>query len=227
MERLVNKLEQGIFIQMIGGDTLEYDNGRSMDMPTFRWEGMDLVMDGSKVKDSRGDAEYCFGVDVLLAQKLQWLVVNADRTYSLGPRLLRQFPRYPVPSNQAGEYGFAVTGMVLFLAPVYTWRFVHLNDAFDEVTRPSFSPSPQPWLRPVHLYCNVAESSIVGTQITNFMRDLPYKGELTWWEPQHVQYHRVRGDTVQIIEVELAQKDGSLVKFNPAGETQVTLHFQA
>ena len=29
--------------------------------------------------------------------------------------------------------------------------------------------------RPVHLYCNVGESSIVGTQITNFLRDLPYK----------------------------------------------------
>ena len=42
-----------------------------------------------------------------------------------------------------------------------------------------------------------------------------------------MQYHWVRGDTVEIIEVELSQKDGSLVKFNPLGETQVTLHFQA
>ena len=55
--------------------------------------------------------------------------------------------------------------------------------------------------RPVHLYCNVGESSIVGTLITNFLRDLPYKGEPTRWEPEHVQYHRVRGDTVEIVEV--------------------------
>ena len=37
--------------------------------------------------------------------------------------------------------------------------------------------------RPVHLYCNVGESSIVGTQITNFLRDLPYKDDPIRWEP--------------------------------------------
>ena len=81
--------------------------------------------------------------------------------------------------------------------------------------------------RPVHLYCNVGESSIVGTQITNFLRDLPYKDDPIRWEPQHVQYHRVRGDTVEIVEVEVAETNGDLLNLNPAGETQVTLHFKA
>ena len=81
--------------------------------------------------------------------------------------------------------------------------------------------------RPVHLYCNVGESSIVGTQITNFLRDLPYKDAPIRWEPEHVQYHRVRGDTVEILEVEVAETNGQLMTLNPAGETQVTLHFQA
>ena len=81
--------------------------------------------------------------------------------------------------------------------------------------------------RPVHLYCNVGESSIVGTQITNFLRDLPYKDQPIRWEPEHVQYHRVRGDTVEILEVEVAETNGQLLTLNPAGETQVTLHFQA
>ena len=81
--------------------------------------------------------------------------------------------------------------------------------------------------RPVHLYCNVGESSIVGTQITNFLRDLPYKDQPIRWEPEHVQYHRVRGDTVEIIEVEVAETNGDLLTLNPAGETQVTLYFQA
>jgi len=81
--------------------------------------------------------------------------------------------------------------------------------------------------RPVHLYCNVGESSIVGTQITNFLRDLPYKDERIRWEPKHVQYHRVRGDTVEIVEVQVAETNGNLMTLNPAGETQVTLHFQA
>ena len=81
--------------------------------------------------------------------------------------------------------------------------------------------------RPVHLYCNVGESSIVGTQITNFLRDLPYKDAPIRWEPEHVQYHRVRGDTLEILEVEVAETNGQLMTLNPAGETQVTLHFQA
>ena len=76
----------------------------------------------------------------------------------------------------------------------------------------------------MHLYCNVGESSIVGTQITNFLRDLLYKDQPIRWEPEHVQYHRVRGDTV---EVEVAETNGHLLTLNPAGETQVTLHFQA
>ena len=81
--------------------------------------------------------------------------------------------------------------------------------------------------RPVHLYCNVGESSIVGTQITNLLRDLPYKDQPIQWEPEHVQYDRVRGDTVEIFKVEVAETNGQLMTLNPVGETQVTLHFQA
>ena len=84
-----------------------------------------------------------------------------------------------------------------------------------------------PTSRPVHLYCNVGESSIVGTQITNFLRDLPYKDEPIQWEPQNVQYHQVRGDTVEIVEVEVAETYGHLLTLNQVGETQVTLHLKA
>ena len=80
---------------------------------------------------------------------------------------------------------------------------------------------------PVHLCCNVGESSIVGTQITNFLRHLPYEDKPIRWEPEHVQYHRVREDTVEIVEVEVAETNGDLLTLNKAGETQLTLHFKA
>ena len=67
----------------------------------------------------------------------------------------------------------------------------------------------------------------MGTQITNFRRDLPYKDEPIRWEPEHV-HHRVRGDTVKIVEVEVevAETNGDLLSLNKAGEMQVTLHLK-
>ena len=87
MERVENQLEQNIYREMHGGDTLQYESGRGFDMPTFRWEGTDLVMDKSKVKRYPDGVDYRFSVDTLLAQRMQWLVPNADRSYSLGHRL--------------------------------------------------------------------------------------------------------------------------------------------
>ena len=226
MERVVNQLEQGILRATSAGETLIRSSQNQRDMPEFRWEEHDLVMDGSKVLPD-DDPEDRLGIDAVLALKMKWLVVNHERSYSLGPRLLLHYPKYPVVADQTGGKAFVVNGNVLFLAYLYNWLFVHLKDSFDEVTGWNGSPGYQPYTRPVHLYCNVGESSIVGNQITNFLRDLPYKDEPTWWEPQHVQYHRVGGDTVEIVEVEVSSKDGTLLNLNTKGETQVTLHFKA
>lgn len=116
------------------------------------------------------DPEDRLGIDAVLALKMKWLVVNHERSYSLGPRLLLHYPKYPVVADQTWGKAFVVNGNVLFLAYLYNWRFVHLNDSFDEVTGWNGSPGYQPYTRPVHLYCNVGESSIVGNQITNFLR---------------------------------------------------------
>ena len=215
---------------MTVGHTLDYNSQKQRDLPEFRWEGVYLVMDGSQVIPHSGSSpqDYRFGIDAVLALKMKWLVPNADRSYSLGPQLLLQFPRYPVEADQLNNKTFKVdTNGMVYLALVYTWRFVHLNDSFGEVTGWIRSSGSQPILRPAYLYCNVGESSIVGTQITNFLREFPYKDEITWWEPQHVQYHRVRGDTVEIVEVELSRKDGTLLPLAAAGEKQVTLHYKA
>lgn len=71
MEQVVNQLEQNIYWEMGEGNTLEYGSGRGFNMPTFRWEGTDLVMDGSKVKRYPDGVHYRFGVDALLALRMQ------------------------------------------------------------------------------------------------------------------------------------------------------------
>ena len=119
MERVVNQLEQGILRAMSTGETLIHNDQNQRDMPEFRWEGSDLVMDGSKVTpDDDGDDR--FGIDVVLAVKMKWLVANADRSDSLGPRLLLHYPKYPVVADQTGGKAFNVQGLVVFLACSYT-----------------------------------------------------------------------------------------------------------
>ena len=70
---------------------------------------------------------------------------NTNGTYSLGPRLLLHYPRYPVEADQLNNATFKVdaNGLV-YLTLVYTWRFVHLNDFFKEVVQWSGTPSPEP-----------------------------------------------------------------------------------
>ncbi|CAH3019527.1 unnamed protein product, partial [Porites evermanni] len=176
------------------------------------------------------------GFNLVLAQTMGWVVKKEDGSYAVGPNLLMHpllsQPKNPKVAASADknqlmsftDYVKVHRGMV-YLAMVVDWQFVNLDEAYARATTHVFVPPKA--TRPVHLYCNVGESSIVGTQITNFLRDLPYKDQPIRWEPEHVQYHRVRGDTVEILEVEVAETNGQLLTLNPAGETQVTLHFQA
>ena len=72
---------------------------------------------------------------------------------------------------------------------------------------------------------------MVGNRTTDLLREMNYRREgqgRVYFEPQHIQYHPVRNQNVEIIEVQLAETAGEgedLVKFKP-GHTLVTLHFK-
>ena len=72
---------------------------------------------------------------------------------------------------------------------------------------------------------------MVGNRTTDLLREINYRREgrgRVYFEPQHIQYHPVRNQVVDIIEVQLAETTGDgedLVKFKP-GHTLVTLHFK-
>ena len=76
------------------------------------------------------------------------------------------------------------------------------------------------------MYSDVGGSSVVGDQVTDLLREVNFsrtgKGA-QYFEPTHIQYIPVRKETLDIIEVQVAETTGQLVKFGD-GNTVVTIH---
>jgi len=85
--------------------------------------------------------------------------------------------------------------------------------------------------RTLHVYSDVAGSSIVGNRATDLLREIQYKRQgrgTMYFEPLHIQYLPLRNEVVEIIQIQVAETfgtGGDLVKFGE-GNTIVTLHFK-
>ena len=85
--------------------------------------------------------------------------------------------------------------------------------------------------RSLHVYSDVAGSSVVGNRVTDLLREIQYKREgrgTMYFEPLHIQYLPLRNEVVEIIHIQVAETIGTgrdLVKF-VEGHTMFTLHFK-
>ena len=78
------------------------------------------------------------------------------------------------------------------------------------------------------LYSDVGGSSVVGNQVTDLLREAHFNREgrgSQYFEPLHIQYIPVRKEVLDIIEVQVVETTGELVKFGE-GNAIVTLHFK-
>ena len=101
-----------------------------------------------------------------------------------------------------------------------SWCFTNLNVAFRSVMG---EPT-----RSLHVYSDVAGSSIVGNRVTDLLREVKCKREgrgTIYFEPLRIQYMSLRNEVVEIIQTQVAETNGDLVKFGE-GNTIVTLHFK-
>ena len=192
--------------------------------PTFEWtsEG-DLVLNTVNVDAKRQVARVLWGKT--LALKMGWIVEVASGHFELGLNLLQEFhsDTIPIPSDVPGADNkptfWKVDGTYLVLSVTCNWRFVQLNNKF----RPS---AEFPSTRPLHVYCNVGTSSMVGNRITDLLREIKYHPkDTTHFEPRHIQYVPVRNEVVEIVETQMAETNGDLVQFGQ-GHTILTLHFK-
>ena len=197
----------------------------------FKWEGEELLIDNKDailtldVTDRPG-----IYINLDLAKKMGWVRYREDLSlYQLGPNIQQEFCTQAIPTlnrfsdvhNDLGSPVFwSVFGGNVQLSIFCNWRFLNLNRAFEVVVGASS--------RSLFVYSDVSVSGVVGNQVTDLLREVNYQRQgkgSQYFEPLHIQYKPVRKDVLDIIETEVSETAGELVKFGE-GNTIVTLHFK-
>ena len=112
---------------------------------------------------------------------------------------------------------FEVNGKRLHLSRMVDWQFNNLDASFEKIVGTS--------KRTVMVYSDVVESTVVGSGKYPLLREVQLlrtgEGESTA-EPLHHQWIKVRGNQLDIVEVEIADTSGPLTIL-PPGKTIVTI----
>ena len=112
---------------------------------------------------------------------------------------------------------FEVKNKRLHLSRMVEWQFNNLNASFEKVVGTS--------KRTVMVYSDLVESTVVGSGKFPLLREVQLlrtgDGESTA-EPLHHQWIKVRGNQLEILEVEIASTSGPLAIL-PPGKTLVTI----
>ena len=162
-----------------------------------------------------------------LALKMKWIKMGY-RSYGLGPNLRKEFVNYDIPTapdvtGSQDQLFFKTDHEALYLSVYINWVFMNLDRSFEE----AFGSHTHPVVpkRSLYVYSSVGQSVIMGNQITDLLREVPYNPEEHYFEPKHIQYRPVRSDVMDIIETQVAENTGALTDFT-SGVTTVTLHFK-
>ena len=112
---------------------------------------------------------------------------------------------------------FEVNGKRLHLSRMVEWQFNNLNASFEKIVGTS--------KHTVMVYSDIVESTVVGSGKFPLLREVQLlrtgEGESTA-EPLHHQWIKVRGNQLDIVEVEIADTSGPLTIL-PPGKTIVTI----
>ena len=200
---------------------------------TYEWDGEDLRILAKELDDialTTGMAFVQWHVHVSMAKLMGWLVQNKDKSYALGPNLRYEL-LYKTSSN--GNYYqdvkntelnnhdlWKIESDHLQLSQCINWRFVNLNVAFREVMGKP--------LRTFLVYSDLVDSNIVGSQLHAMVREVEHRHQgkgVAYFEPLHIQWLPCRREYMDVVEVEIAESHGGLVKFG-AGRTLITFVFK-
>ena len=221
---------------------------------TYRFEGQDLVIDGSNVEYHDFGQTFswyspAFTLRIDLALEMGWFRLRnpppSDPRFGLelGPNLVLELRGDKIPIPDDLKYKWNKDGTPSNQSVIETFWFIQrLNDGslsnyvqlstnvnwrFINLNQ-SFKNVLGATERSLHVYSDAGSSSVVGNQITDLLREVAYKRQgrgSYYFEPTHPQYIGVRKDVIDIIETQVSETDGKLVDFGK-GNTILTLHFK-
>ena len=170
-----------------------------------------------------------------LVKKMKWVEKTGIDDYKLTNHVVKLFKDNKVPTNfkldwvnqnnahSTNFWNIRDDGS-LQLSSYCNWHFDYLDELYEQSYGGNVTISET--LRPpMYVYCNVAQSTVMGNQVTDLLREVPHDEKKMSFEPVNIQYLPVHSDVFDIIETQVAENDGELVKF-PSGVVTVTLHFK-
>ena len=220
-------------------------------MPMMTWKGDALVLHavpkGDVLKSDKTTTTTTFAMDLGIAERFGFVEqLQGVVGHVLGPNLQFTCPTVTytdqtLPSgssfrtqyNWSGEHYvgtqptdltsdvmdqmFEVKKNRLHLSRMVEWQFNNLNASFEKIVGTS--------KRTVMVYSDLVESTVVGSGKYPLLREVQLlrtgDGESTA-EPLHHQWIKLRGNQLDILEVEIASTAGPLAPL-PPGKTLVTI----
>ena len=221
-------------------------------LPQLSWKGESLVIDAIAKKELLNSnqvnmVEFYINVDIAFKFGLVRLKTgktgSSQNDYILGPNLQYSLPTKtydettdPVGSrfrnyyNWEGEVyeGVNFTSRAFFIVTIDNVKWMKLHQAFEwrlNNLDASFEKIVGTRKRTVMVYSDLVESTVVGSGKYPLLREVQLlrtgDGESTA-EPLHHQWIKLRGQQLDILEVEIASTAGPLAIL-PPGKTLVTI----
>ena len=221
-------------------------------MPQLSWKGESLVIEAIAKEELVNSnqvnmVEFYINVDIALKFGLLRIKTgktgNSQNDYVLGPNLQYSLPtktydettgpvgsRYRTYYNWEGEVyeGVNFTSRAFFIVTADNVKWMRLHQAFEWQLNnldASFEKIVGTRKRTVMVYSDLVESTVVGSGKYPLLREVQLlrtgDGESTA-EPLHHQWIKLRGNQLDILEVEIAGTSGPLAPL-PPGKTLVTI----
>ena len=221
-------------------------------IPRLRWTGESLVIEAIAKEELLNMAQVNmveFYINVDIAFKFGLLRLKTGKTgssqndYLLGPNLQYSLPTKtydettgPVGSRHRTYYnwegdvyeGVNFTSRAFFIVTADNMKWMRLHQAFEWQLNnldASFEKIVGTRRRTVMVYSDLVESTVVGSGKFPLLREVQLlrtgDGESTA-EPLHHQWIKLRGNQLEIVEVEIASTSGPLAPL-PPGKTLVTI----
>ena len=206
----------------------------------FTWDGNDLLLGNSKLVrvpfSGVADLQPHFAFNSVLGIKMGWIRTDWKNDWEAGVNLQIVYHDHKVQTRGRYDFrdkngnnlymrhetdNFGVTWF--YLTGRCSWKFTNLNLAFDRAVK-------QP-IRSLHVYSDVAGSSMVGARFTDLLKEVHYPRQgqgKVYYEPTQIHYLPVHREVIDIIEVNITENTEygeELVKFKE-DHTLVTLHFK-